>query len=44
MQGQTMWFGGSLVLIGLPFVVGTRTVTELPVRCGTSVQRHRKGA
>jgi len=44
MQDQTMWLGGYLMLIGLPFVVGTRTVKELPVRRGTPVQRHKKGA
>jgi hypothetical protein len=46
MQDQTMWFGWYLMLVGFPFMVETLTLTvkELPIRRGTPVQRHKKGA
>jgi hypothetical protein len=46
MQDQTMWFGWYLMLVGFPFMVETLTLTvkELPICCGTPVQRHKKGA
>jgi hypothetical protein len=44
MQDQAMWFGWYLMLIGLPLVLWTLTVKELPIRRGTPIQRHKKGA